>query len=82
MQNYHNIQLKEDAAASLGTNHLIFKIASHYVELIDKQMVARMGIPASVWQSEPFKDMRKESYELRELELLKWADIDLNAKTI
>ena len=43
-QSYHNIQLKEDAAASLGTNHVIFKVAAHYVEVIDEQMATDMGV--------------------------------------
>ena len=82
MQGHHNIQLKEDAAASLGTNHVIFKTAANYVEVMDKQMATGMGVPHSVWQSERVKDMMKERYESRKLELLKWAHIDLTTKAI
>ncbi|KAL9129226.1 MAG: hypothetical protein Q9217_002267 [Psora testacea] len=77
VQYHHNIQLKEDAAASLGTNHVIFKIAAHYVEVMDKQMATGMGVNPGVWQSERVKDTMKERYESRKLELLKWAHIDL-----
>lgn len=79
---YHHIRLKEDAAASLGTNHLIYKIAAHYVEDHNKRMVARLGISPSDWQSERFKEINEEVYRLEELEFLKWAHIDLNAKTL
>ena len=79
---HHHIQLKEDAAASLGTNHVIFKIAAYYVKVMDQQMATGMRVPVSVWQSDQAKDKRKERYEARELELLKWADVDLTAKTI
>lgn len=41
-----------------------------------------MGVSPRVRQSEPVKDIRKERYESRELELLKWADIDPSTKTI
>jgi hypothetical protein len=82
VESYHNIKLKEDAAASLGTNHVIHKIAAHYVEVHDQQMAAGMGISPSDWQSERVKETHKERYKLRELELLKWANIDLNTKTL
>ena len=82
VQNHHNIQLKEDAAASLGTNNTIFKIAAHYVEVIDERMAINMKVSHSVWQSERVKRMMKERYESRELELLKWAHIDLTTKII
>jgi hypothetical protein len=82
VESYHNIQLKEDAAASHGTNHVTYKIAAHYVEVHDKQMAAGMGISPSNWQSERVKETFKKRYRLRELELLKWADIDLNTQTL
>jgi hypothetical protein len=82
VESYHNIKLKDDAAASLGINHVTYKIAAHYVEVHDKQMAAGMGIDPSDWQSERVKEKWQEIYKLRELELLKWADIDLNAITL
>ena len=81
VQNHHNNQLKEDAAASLGTNHVIYQIAAHYVEVMDKQLATNMGIPLSVWQSE-VKGSKKERYKSQERELLKWARIDLATKTM
>ena len=78
----HNSRLKEDAAASIGTNHVIFKVAAHYVEATDKQMMTSMGVTLGVWQSGPYKEMREERFRLRERELLKWAGVDLTAKII
>lgn len=68
--------------ASLGTNHVISKVAAHFVESMDRQTMTSMGLAPSTWQSEPLKKKRAESFILRERELLKWADIDLTAKTI
>ncbi|KAL2058065.1 hypothetical protein ABVK25_001683 [Lepraria finkii] len=78
----HNTRLKDDAAASLGTNHVIFKTAAHFVEYKDKQMMTGMGVTPSVWQSGPVREMREERFKIREHELLNWAGIDLTAKTI
>ena len=78
----HNIRLKDNAAASLGTNHVIFKIAAHFVEAMDKQMMTGMGVTPSVWQSGPVKETREERFKIREHELLNWAGIDLIAKII
>lgn len=82
MQYGHNSRLKEDAAASLGTNHVIFKVAAHCVEVMEKQMMTSMGVKPSVWQSGPFTEMRDERFRLRERELLQWAGIDVTAKII
>lgn len=78
----HNTQLKEDAAASLGTHHAIFKVTAHFVEVMDRQMMASTGIAPSVWQDGPAKEMRAERFNLSERELLKWADTDLTAQTV
>ena len=78
----HNTQLKEDAGASLGTNHVISKVAAHFVEVMDRQMMSGMGIAPSAWQSGPVKEMRAERFKVRERELLEWAGIDLTAKTV
>ena len=76
------MQLKDDAAASVGTNHVIYKTAANYVQVNDQQMVTSMGITPSVWQSESFMEVRKEKFKVRELELLSWAGIDLTDKVI
>ena len=49
---------------------------------MDKQAMTSLGIAPSVWQSGPVKEMRAERFNLKERELLKWAGIDLTAKTI
>lgn len=77
VQSYHYTQLQEDAAASLGTNHFIFKTAAHYVDASEKPLMAGLGISPSDWHSVPFREMREQSYKAREAELLKWAGIDL-----
>ena len=82
MTNYQYVQLKEDAAASLGTNHAMFKAAACYIEALDRQMATSLGVPYSVLRKEEAKGMRKGKHESREREYLKWAHIDLNAKTI
>ena len=82
MQYGHNVQFKDDAAASVGTNHVIYKTAANYVEVNDQQMVTSMGITPNVWQSESVMEMREERFKVRELELLSWAGIDLTAKVI
>ena len=82
MQYGHNVQLKDEAAASVGTNHVIYKTAAHYIEVNDQQMVTSMRITPGVWQSESFMKKREESLKVRELELLSWAGIDLTAKVI
>ncbi|KAL9125868.1 MAG: hypothetical protein Q9175_008012 [Cornicularia normoerica] len=78
----HNTQLKEDAAASLGANHIISKVAAYYVKALDEQTMTSMGVTPSDWQSAPVKKMREERFKLRERELLEWAGIDLTAKVM
>lgn len=78
----HNTRLKDDAAASLGTNHVISKIATRFVEVMDKQAMSGMGVTPSVWQSGPVKEVREERLKSRERELLDWAGIDPTAKII
>lgn len=80
--NNHNYRLKEDAERSLGINHVIYKTAAHYVEVLDKQVMNDMGISYSVLQSKEVKDRRKAQYDSSKLELLKWANIDPNVKTM
>lgn len=82
MQYGHNIRLKEDAAASLGTSHVYFKAAAHFVELMDKQLMTAMGLTPDIWQSEPDKTMQEERFKVRERELLEWVGIDPAVKTI
>ncbi|KAL9102561.1 MAG: hypothetical protein Q9163_002311 [Psora crenata] len=82
VQVYHNIQLKEDAAATLGTNNVIYKLAAYFLEVHDKQMMTGLGVTPSQWKSESAKEMRRERFKLRELELLEWAGVDLSTKTI
>ena len=76
------MQLKQDAAASLGTNHLIFKVAAKYIDAHDKQMTAALGISLSEWQSDAFLRAKIEKCKLREEELLAWAGIDLADRTV
>lgn len=76
------MQLKDDAAASVGITHVIYKNVAHYMEVNDQQMVRGMGITPSVWHSESVMKMRQERFEVRELELLDWAGIDLTAEII
>lgn len=73
VQYHHNLQLKQDAAASLGTNHVIFKVAALFVEVIDKQMAMTNMEAKEIWE---------ERTRLRELELLKWAGIDISTRTV
>lgn len=82
MQYGHNTQLKEDATASLGANHIISKTAAHFVKTLAEQMMTSMGVTPSDWQSAPVKKMREERFKLRERELLEWAGIDLTANVI
>lgn len=49
---------------------------------MDEQMMTGMRVTPSVWQSESVKEMRKERFNLRERELLKWAGIDVTAKIL
>ena len=48
VQYSHNTRLKDNAAASLGTNHIISKTAAHFVENMDKQIITGMGVTPSV----------------------------------
>lgn len=82
MQYGHNIRLKEDAAASLGTNHVNFKAAAHFVELKDNQLMTAMGLTPDIWQSEPVKATQEERFKVRERELLEWVGIDPAVKII
>lgn len=82
VQYHHFIQLKEDAAASLGISHVISKVAANFVAAQDNQLMTQMGLTPNVWHSEPMKEMRAESSRLREAELLKWAGVDLSARTV
>ena len=82
MQYGHHVQLKDDAAASVGTNNVIYKTLAHYIEVNDQQMLKGMGITPSFWHSESVMEMRRERFKERELELLDWAGIDLTAKII
>lgn len=52
---------------------MIFKVAALFVEVIDKQM-AMINMEA--------KEIREERAKLRELELLKWAGIDISTRTV
>ena len=78
----HNIQLKDDAAASLGPNHIIFKAAAHFVKDMEGKMMAGMGIGESAWQSEALKEMRAERFKVGERKLLEWAGVDVSVKTV
>ncbi|KAL8723235.1 MAG: hypothetical protein Q9225_000425 [Loekoesia sp. 1 TL-2023] len=78
----HNSRLKADAAASLGANHVIYKVAAHYVEVKDKQMMTSIGVSPSVRQSGPLRETRDERFRLGERKLLEWAGIDITDKTL
>ena len=67
----------EDAAASLGTDHLIFKVAASYVDGLIKMIAASKGLPHSIIQSEQVKIGMEKKWKMQVLELLKWAQIDL-----
>ena len=82
MEYYHYIQLEADAEASLGKSHVISRVAANYVKVMDEQMAKGLRIPCSAWQKERAKDEVKENYRIRELELLKWAHVDLTKKVM
>ena len=76
-ENSHFVRLQEDAAATLGTNHLIYRVAANYVEVSDAQMIAMLKVTPSDW-----KKMKGLKFEECEQALLKWAGIDLTTKVI
>ena len=80
LQYSHNTQLKEDATASFGADHFISKTAATFVDRMDDQMMASMGITPETWQSKPFQEMRRERFNSSERKLLEWAGIDYMAK--
>ena len=75
--NSHFVRLQEDAAATLGTNHLIYRVAANYVKTWDAQMMAMLKVTSSDWEK-----MKGLKFEECERALLKWAGIDLNMKII
>ena len=75
--NSHFSRLQEDAAASLGTDHLIYRGAAHYLKVWDEQMVTMLNVTPGDW-----KKMKGEGFEECERALLKWVGIDLTAKVI
>ena len=75
-------RLREDAAGSLGTNHLIYKVAAHFVETMEKPMKASSGVASSAWESGPIKEWREERFKTAEQKLLEWAGVDLTAKSM
>lgn len=73
----HFFRLREDAAATLGTNHLIYRVAANYVNVRDAQMMASLKVTPSEWEK-----MKGPKLEECERALLKWAGIDLGMKVI
>ncbi|KAL9063669.1 MAG: hypothetical protein Q9161_009347 [Pseudevernia consocians] len=49
---------------------------------MDNQLMTSMQVTPSYWQSKSAKNMKEESFKLRERELLKWAGIDLTSKIL
>lgn len=78
----HNTNLKDDAAASLGPNHLISRIAAHLVKDHDRRVMTKLGMAESAWQSETVKEMIAKKFKVAERDLLEWAGVDVSVKTV
>ena len=70
----HNTRLQEDAAASVGVNHWMYKVAATYVRALDAQMMTMLRVTPNDW-----KKMKGELFDECERALLKWTGIDLTA---
>ena len=70
----HNTRLQEDAAASVGVNHCMYKVAATYVRAFDEQMMSMLRVTPN-----DLKKIKGEKFDECERALLKWTGIDLTA---